>query len=286
MSSTSATKQSQKLEIENAVLQPLTDQSVPNADELIATYNKRNLGNPGWRRVLMELNTDNRVTSTFVVINLWRDFENEERTLFLLEEPAALKGTSYLLSESTRSSPEIHVHLFLPAGERKVLEVAHDNFDEGLLGSDFTYNDMRMLLPVKNWRYRVTGKTVLVNEPAWVIEALPSNDAAEHSVWSKAQFYLAQNFQLLLGADFFSDENRSGEARLNKQMRVQSFRQDNGVWTATKMLMAASRQRFTLLTLQEAHFAAAKIDPELLTPNHLPLFADQIRPGWNPESAQ
>jgi outer membrane lipoprotein-sorting protein len=284
VASSSPSESPLKLEIETVTLQPVSDESVPGAEELVQAYNKRNLGSPGWRRVSMELITDNRVTSTFVVVNLWRDFQNEERTLFLLQEPDGLKGTSYLLRENTQSSPEMQVHLFLPAGERKVFEVAHDNFDEGLLGSDFTYNDMRMSLPVKNWRYRITGKTTLVNEPAWVVEAQPVNNSNERTAWSKIRLYLARNFQLLLGADFFAnDEGKPEEANSSKHMRVQSFKQDNGVWTATRMLMAGSHQRFTVLTLKDARFSTATIDPQIFSPDRLPLIADKIRMGWNPD---
>jgi len=275
---TNTTDQSRKLEIEKADLKPINE-TILSADELIKAYNTRNLGSPGWRRVLMELITDNRVTSTFTVVNIWDHFENEERTLFLLEEPGGLKGTSYLLRENRQSSPDMQVHIFLPAGERKVLEVTHADFDEGLLGSDFTYNDMRMLLPVKGWRYRVTGTTRLVNEPAWVIEAQPLNNSNERiSSWSRIQIYLARNFQLLLGADFFvNDEDK-------KQMRVQSFARENDVWTPTRMVMAASQQRFTLLTLKTAHFSTATIAPEFFSPDHLPLLGDKIRTGWTPET--
>ena len=283
-SSPSSELTSQKLEIEKADLQPLTGNSIPNANELIEAYNNRNYGSPGWRQVLMELVTDNRVTSNFLVVNLWQNFGNEKRMLFLLQEPDGLKGASYLLNENTQSSNEMQVHLFLPAGERKVLEVARGSFDEGLLGSDFTYNDMRMLMPLKNWTYRVTGKTRLVDVPAWVLDAVPSNTSNEGNEWSKIRLYLASDFQLLLGADFFAnDEGTTGEVHLRKQMRVQEFKQDNGVWSATKMVMARSPQRFTLLTLKDARFSSASIDPKLFSPDRLPFIAEKIRAGWSPE---
>src|ERR1051325_10078867 len=73
---TNATDPSRKLEIEKADLKPINE-TIPSADKLIKAYNTRNLGSPGWRRVLMELITDNRVTSTFTVVNIWDHFENE-----------------------------------------------------------------------------------------------------------------------------------------------------------------------------------------------------------------
>jgi hypothetical protein len=225
--------------------------------------------------------TDTKLTNTFTVVNLWQKFEDETRTLFLLEEPTGLKGTGYLLREKPASSPEIRVNLFLPAGERRVLEVGKDNLNEGLLGSDFTYNDMRMLLPKEGWQYRLTGRALLIGEPVWVLEAKPTNDLG--SPWSEIQFYLARNFQLLLGADFYeSTDGQLGQPALSKQMRVQSFKQESGVWTATQMVMTSKQKHFSVLTLREAQFSVSKSDPNLFSPDQLPNLADKIQAGWSP----
>lgn len=270
------------LTIEKVEVQELKGVTAPTEKELVSAYNSRNLGSPGWRKVSLDLITDTHVTNSFTVINLWHQFENEVRTLFLLEEPAGLKGTSYLLQEKTVSSPEMQVHLFLPAGERRVLAVGQDNFDEGLLGSDFTYNDMRMLLPETGWRYRLTGQTRLAGETAWVVEAVPTSD--QLSVWSLIRLYLARDFQLLLGADFHElVDRKTGQSSVSKQMRVQSFKQKNGVWTATQMVMSSLQKRFSVLMLKEAEFSVPQSDPSLFSPDQLPNLATRIQEGWSPK---
>jgi hypothetical protein len=282
---TTGDKQSRNLEFERLEVQTLTDLAVPNANALVNAYNSRDLGSPGWRRVSLELVTDAQVTNTFTVVNMWRQFENEVRTLFLLEAPAGLRGTDYLLREKA-DSQEMQVNLFFPAGERRVLEVGPNNFDQGLLGSDFTYNDMRMLLPVKGWRYRSTGRTHLLREPAWVVDAQPLNRLNDQiSSWSLVRLYLARDFQLLLGADFYGMvEGKTGKAPLSKQMRVQSFKQYNGVWTATQIVFSGPQKRFSVLHLKSVYFSISNSDPNLFSSDQLPVLADKIQGGWSPGS--
>jgi hypothetical protein len=236
----------------------------------------------------MELFTDGSLTRAFTVVNIWQFEKDQGRMLFLLEEPKGLTGTDYLLQEQGGKPPEMEVHLFLPAGERRVLAVDPGNFDEGLLGSDFTYNDVRMRLPVQDFRYRVVGKSMLRKEPVWVVEAEPSSELTRRSRrWKHAHFYLARNFQFLLGADYFSGSaDEKSSAPPFKQMRVESFKQISGAWTATKMFMFGSEGRSTALTLRDAQFGVANIDGSLFTVEKLPSLADKIRQGWVPEDIQ
>jgi hypothetical protein len=273
-------------EVEQANVERITGPNAPDAAEIITKYNSRDIGSAGWRRVSMELLTDGALTRAFTVFNIWRTDENRVRTLFLLEEPEGLSGTAYLLQELNKSAPEMQVHLFLPAGDRRVLEVDPSNFDQGLLGSDFTYNDVRMRLPMQGYRYRLEGKATLQKTPAWVLEAEPSSDVTrQSSLWKRARFYLACDFQFLLGADYSSaSENGQAPPRFLKQMRVQNFEQRNGFWTATRMFMFSSDRRSTALTLLDARFGVTSIDSSLFEIDQLPFLADKIKHMRQPEN--
>ena len=253
-----------------------------SAAALIDAYNSRDLGSPGRRRVLMELKTGGAVTRSFTVVNLWRADGTEVRTLFLLEDPEGLRGTSYLLREGVGEMPDIGVSLFLPAGERRVLQVAPSNFDEGLLGSDFSYADVRMRLPVDGYRYTVKGRGSLLNEPVWVVEAEPTAARThEASSWSVARLYLARNFTFLLGADYYANSGReAGALTLLKQMRVQSVERIGGAWTATRMTMTARDNHSSVLTLKEFEFNSAEVIPEDFSPERLPLLSEKVKQGW------
>ncbi|HVF88520.1 MAG TPA: outer membrane lipoprotein-sorting protein [Blastocatellia bacterium] len=263
--------------------------SLPNAQRLVTEYNNRNFGSPGWRTVYLELVTDGSVTRTFTVINLWKKVGRETKTLFLLREPRGLSGTNYLLQEDSPDSKasDMKVYLFLPSGQRQVLEIAPSNFNEGLLGSDFTYTDLRMKLPVRDYSYRVIREAVLHNEPVWVLEAEPVSEAARRATsWAVAHFYLARNFQFMLGADYYaSPEDVADSSRASKRMRVEKFEQREGVWTATRMNMFGPANRYSVLSLQDARFAVSDIDSAMFLASSLPSLADRIHQGWSPATS-
>lgn len=270
---------------EEGTIEPVAGADRTDALTLVKDYNARGLGSPGWRRVSLDLLNDSRVARSFVVVNLWERRADEVNTLFYLEQPAGLTGTSYLLSEKSRGGTEreIKVHIFLPAGERRVLEVAADNLDEGLLGSDFTYNDLRMKLPVQGYRYRLAGRSMLSNRAAWVVEAEAAVPAAERvTKWTRARFYLAHDFPFLLGADYFEPSETGRTAtRLVKRMRVESLEQRGTTWTATRMTMYGKEQHSSVLTLRDARFKLDALGSQLLTPDSLPTLPSRLRlRGW------
>ncbi|HEX8708630.1 MAG TPA: MMPL family transporter [Pyrinomonadaceae bacterium] len=266
--------------VELAWIEPLPERDAPDTTAVVNAYNSRPVGSPGWRRVSLNLINGTEITKSFTVVNVWKAKDDEARTLFYLEEPRGLSGTSYLLIEGGESAQQqdMTVHLFLPAGERRVLEIMPENFAEGLLGSDFTYADLRMRLPTGSFEYRLIGQAVLRNEPAWAIEARPLTQAARQSVgWSRAHLYLAKRFPFLLGADYFGEAKHAGDSPpVIKRLRVESFKQGDGTWTPTRMVMFGSGENSSVLTLKDARFNLKEFDAGILTPAELPSLAGRL----------
>jgi len=182
-----------------------------------------------------------------------------------------------LVEKEGAPSPDMKVHLFLPEGERRVLEVAPGDFDEGLLGSDFTYESLRMHMPI------VVGQATLLNEPVWAIEAAPSSQTTRQiSSWAVAHFYLAKNFHFLMVADYYDSE--AGVTRPSvpvKRMRVESLKQIDGVRTATRITMVIGSNHGSVLTLKDARFSMASLDLDshLFNPDQLPALGEKVRQG-------
>lgn len=267
---------------ESPAVEPVAGDAGPDVASLLKGYNGRDVGSPGWRRVSLELLNGVEVARSFTVVTLWEGRGDEVRTLFYLEWPPGLKGTSYLLSE--RGAGAL-VNIFLPAGERRVLEVAPDDLDEGLLGSDFTYNDMRVLLPPEGYDYRLAGQTILAGRPAWAVDAVPTKpDARRATGWGRARLYLARDFPFLLGADYFEREGGgTASVRPLRSMRVEALEQRDEVWTATRIRMYGGEGRASLLTLDDARFKVGEAWGQLLTPESLPTLPEQLgRRGLTP----
>jgi hypothetical protein len=270
---------------ESVKVEPFENPDGITAEQIVTRYNERNTGSPGWRRVTMQLVTDGNVTRDFSLINLWRSEKGEMRALFLLEVPKGLAGTGYLLREDARLPLQMAIDLYIPADERRVLQLAGSNFGEGLLGSDFSYHDMRMRLSSDGFDYELVGQSKLLGQAVWVVDAKPLTAAAQQTcACVGARYFLARDFAFLMGVDYYKQANETDSQPLAaKQMRVESFAQVDGIWTATRMTMFSSDNRQTTLTLQDAHFSVAGIDPELFLQRSLSLLGDAVQRGWTPD---
>jgi hypothetical protein len=246
------------------------------ARALVEAYNARNFGGPGRRQVRLELRNGATVVRTFVVSNLWRTQGDQVKTLFVLEEPRSLRGTNYLLIEEPAAPSGMQVYLHLPVGQKRVLSVEPSSFDEGLLGSDFGYRDLRMRLPVAGLRFAVVGQDRLLERPVQVVEARAEGAAAPTlGTWAASRFYLSQNPPLLLGADHFR-QGQGGRLELVKTLRVEGVRQVDGAWTETRMVMTAADGRSSVLSLDEFQPAYAAGRAELFEPEALPGLIDRL----------
>ena len=262
------------------------DPAAGGALSLVRAYNTRDLGSPGFRRVDLRLITDGITTRQFTIVNMWRQDGDEVRTLFLLEQPQGLRGTGYLLVERETASREMEVFLHLPAGEHKVLAVAASRYEEGLLGSDFGYADVRMRIPVKGFRIKGVGETVMLGRRAAIVD-LETDSApwSREDSWTRARFFLAHDPLVLLGADYFApEENGKSPERLVKRMRVEGLAQIDRLWTATRIVMSRGDTRSSILELRGARFGTMDSDPNMFFPGALPRLADRLRAGWRADA--
>jgi hypothetical protein len=236
------------------------------ATELIRRYNLRNTGSPGWRRVNVFFRSGNTATRAYTISNFWNTRGDTSRMLFYLEEPAGLRRTRYLQVEDQTATQELGVYLYLPAGSQQVLTIAPGAHGQGLLGSDFSYSDLRLTLPVHDCTYRFRGTQMLAGRRTWKIESVPSRHKPP---WTRAILYFTQDRLFLLGADYYSSPESSGSEMLLKSMRVEEFRDVGSVRTAVRMTMSARGGNSTSIVLQKASFGARAIPEEWLTPSTL-----------------
>lgn len=248
--------------------------AAPGVAEMVRAYNARNIGSPGWRRIFLELKNRGVVTRTFTILHLWRQKEGEIRSLVLLEKPVNLQGTNYLLVENALQPEKgMSLSLFLPAGKRRVLTIKPSRFDEGLLGSDFSYSDLQWMIPVPERNLRLIGTSRMLGRTVWVIDGRPADQ--ESASWSRVRYYIARDPLILLGADY----HRAGEEKPAKRLRIEVIKQINGTWTPVRMLMSLARNRSSTLELKEVGFGTARYAEDLFNLDNLPAYGDRLRAG-------
>jgi hypothetical protein len=253
---------------------PQPSSPADRALKLVQAYNGRSFGNPGWRRVHLDLKSGATVTRSFTVTNVWRKEGSIVRMLFVLDLPEGLRGTNYLLVEKPDDPAGMEVFLHLPAGRRGVLSIQPSHFDEGLLGSDFGYRDLRMTIPTAGYRFRLLDRHRLLGRTARAVEAVPVDAATRAGAsWTRSVYYLAEDDPVLLGADHFAAAAGGQPA---KQMRVQGLRRSDGAWTETRIDMVASDGHSSVLTLEDFKASVPDIDATFFVPETLPSVAGRL----------
>ena len=249
------------------------------ATELVNEYNSRELGGPGIRQVRLEMSYQGIITRTFLITNVWSSGFPISRMLFYLNDPSGLRGTRYLQVEDPTSANELSVSLYLPAGRRRVLTIPSDLHGQGLLGSDFSYHDVRLRLPVRDCSYRMLGKTTLNGRPVWKIESVADKERHTFS-WTKAVYYLMLDRPFLVGADYYDDERSHDAGSPTKNLRVSDYSDYGKVRTATRMTMTSADGRATTFTLKSVRFYVSNLSAESLTAAKLALIDESKADYW------
>jgi len=233
---------------------------------LVDAVNARDAGAPGWRRVRVDIVDGGRVSRSFLVVNLWRRDGVESRMLFLLEAPEGLAGTSYLEIERAGAGDagELEVFLSLPTSGGRVLTIREEDLGDGLLGSDFTYADLRMLLPRSGVTWKSAGASRLEGRAVTMLDGVAHPGAPVP--WQRARFYIDPSIAFVVGVDYFAGSS----AAPVKRMRVERMRRIDGVWTAEEMTMTAAGGRLTRITLLEARFHQPHANAAAFEPAALP----------------
>ena len=236
-----------------------------DALNILAAYNGRDIGSLGSRKVLLNLVNDSEVVREFTIVNIWEQQQDEINTIFYLDGPENLQGTCYLLAENCE---EMSVDLFLTTN-KNVLSIKSDYFDQGLLGSDFGYQDLRMKWPVDKYDYRMKGHEKINNFKTWKIEALP---LGKNKSTTYMYLYFHVDFPFLIGIDYFLMENKKKGAKLKpyKKLRVEDLTFIDNIPIATLIRMYTNDKEYSELKLIDAKFRRQDIDSRLFLRASLP----------------
>jgi hypothetical protein len=185
------------------------------------------------------------------------------RSAFRLDEPAALRGTAFLLEERLADGArDFRVWLYLPSGAHRVFEVRGATLSQPLLGSDFSYQDWRLWLPLADLE-AVRLPDLAADERALLaVEARPRTEEAAAALgWERARLAVDPDTWAVARAEYFGPR---------RSFRAEGWTAIDGVSIPRRMVMARpeSGER-TVVELIEAWHDRA-IPPAALLPESLP----------------
>src|SRR5262245_29278346 len=216
----------------------------------VDSFNARALGSPGVRRVRLELQSSGRTTRSFEIVHAWRESNGAIGSLVLLDAPNNFRGTSYLWTEDDALPTGVSVFLRMPLGKRRVLGIEPGRFDEGVLGSDFSYSDLLWRIRRKGRRLRVTGEKTLGQSAAQIVESRADASTPQQTMaWERIDYYVSRDSHWLLGADYYERAPGGNVAATPaKSLRVMDWTVRDGVGAPSTMIMSRPDGRRSVLT--------------------------------------
>ncbi|SNS46098.1 hypothetical protein SAMN05216374_1401 [Tardiphaga sp. OK246] len=240
------------------------------ASELLYRFNHRNLGEGGIQRVTMLLKRGDVVTRRFEIARIFSRNADSIRTVVAMLEPASLAGLAYRISEHTDDIGRSEVHLYLPAGAHTVKQLKPSRYFEGLLGADFSYDDLRWLLPLDGWTYWSLGRQASGNRTLHKVLGSLSG-GSKSTAFPAMVLWLDERTGFLLRRAYFRDLARYRDSSdPDKILEVAASRCIDGVNTPVTMIMTSANGDVSELHLRTAAYHQTSVDWEKLSTTELP----------------
>ncbi|MGJ4941466.1 outer membrane lipoprotein-sorting protein [Bradyrhizobium sp. HKCCYLS1011] len=247
------------------------------AFQLVSKFNHRSLGEAGIQRVTMLLKRGDLVSRRFEIVRIFSQGVDSIRTVVTLLEPASLAGLAYRILEYNDEVRRGEVHLYLPAGTRTVMQLKPSRFFEGLLGADFSYDDLRWRLPEDGWTYLSLGRQASGNRKIHKILGSLSRDDG-NIAFPATVLWLDDDTGFLLRRAYYRNLADYRDNRVpDKVLEVAASRCIDGVNTPVTMVMTSADGDVSELRLRTAVYHQKSVDWERLSTIALPGAADWVR---------
>lgn len=158
------------------------------------------------------------------------------RVLLRIAKPRDLDGAAYLMREGGVGKKD-DIFLFLPALQR-VRKITGGSADTPLLGTDFSYNDMKQLQAAfGDTQASLDKPSVVEQRPVQVLQLQPA--AAAGARYSRIRAYVDQKTCVALKAEFFEGDS------LRKELSApaDSLKRADGYWYLSDLTMRDVKEK-------------------------------------------
>ena len=202
---------------------------LPSGDEIAQNINQRDEGLAVSRNVLMEM-TDKRGKQRQRHTRGFRKyFGQEKRTVIFYLSPKSVKNTAFLTYDYPDVERDDDQWLYLPAA-RKVRRVSASDRGDYFLGTDFTYEDIKLesKVSLEDYKRKTLHEARLAGRKTYVVEATPvSKKTAKELGYSKVIQWVDPEIWMTRKAEFYDLRGKH-----LKTVYTKDIKQVQGIWTA------------------------------------------------------
>lgn len=198
------------------------------ADEIVQRVNQIDDGEFVTRKLVMHL-TDRRgkerVRETF---GYRKYFGEEKRSVIFYESPTNVKNTAFLTWDYPDSEVDDDQWLYLPA-IRRVRRISSSDRGDYFLGTDFTYEDIKLegRLELADYDYRLAGEEVVDDVATYKLTSTPkSPELAKELGYGRTEFWVDKSNWLIVKATYWDPKGEPLKSLIAGDIRLV----DN-IWT-------------------------------------------------------
>jgi outer membrane lipoprotein-sorting protein len=204
------------------------------AEQIVSNVNAVEDGEFVTRKMQM-LMTDRRGQQrSRETISYRKYFGPDKKTVLFFLEPANVKDTAFLIWNYADPAQQDDQWLYLPA-LRKVRRVSAADRGDYFLGTDFTYEDMKLdgKFEPLDYTFSLMGEESLDGVLTYKIEGKPKDsDTGAELGYSRTVSWIDPGTWLLLKAEFYDLKGQ-----LLKSLLATDIRQVDGFWTKNRLAM-------------------------------------------------
>lgn len=206
----------------------LTAAGLPSGDEIARNINARNEGVAVARNLSMSM-TDRRGKMRNRETRAFRKYYGEEkRTVIFYLEPNNVKGTAFLTWDYPDVNQDDDQWLYLPA-MRKVRRISASDRGDAFLGTDLTYEDIKLetRVSMQDYNRKTIGEDEVDGHHCYLVKATPINaDISKSLGYGKVELCVDSKIWFVRRAKFWDTGGN-----MLKTSHFRDIRQVQGIWT-------------------------------------------------------
>lgn len=150
---------------------------LPSGDEVAQKINVRDEGKQVIQDFSMELVDKNGKKQLRDTKIYRKDFKDQRKSIIIFNNPSNVKGTGFMSFDYTTLNKEDDQWLYLPA-LRKTRRISASNRGDYFLGTDFTYEDIKLgtKVSIVDYKRKVIKEEIIDGHKCLLVESVPVND--------------------------------------------------------------------------------------------------------------
>jgi hypothetical protein len=154
-------------------------------------------------------------------------YEGEKRTILFYQRPSNVKGTAFLTLDYKQADRDDNQWLYLPA-LRKVRRISVSDRGDYFLGTDFTYEDIKLegKLDIEDYNFEIIKTEVLNFEDGLSYQSIKMNGIpksraiAKELSYGRTEFWVDTKTWLIIKADYWDQKGKLLKTLINADIRA------------------------------------------------------------------